>query len=179
MTKKHFETEQEQFWAGEFGTEYIERNRGDALLASNLNFFNQALKSAGKITSCIEFGANIGMNLKALKLLHPGLKLQGIEINEEAAKQLSDVVGMIVAPALLATILRWKGHTRFFVAHLLIALGFGAINLFPEVARLLSQSLALVGIPYRIWTDPSDLLALPVLLLSWHFFTQKRVKDVK
>jgi hypothetical protein len=31
-----FKTEQEAFWAGEFGTEYIKRNQGDALLASNL-----------------------------------------------------------------------------------------------------------------------------------------------
>lgn len=91
--KKNYETEQEEFWAGHFGTEYIERNRGDALLASNLNFFTKALGSAGKISSCIEFGANIGMNLKALKLLRPELKMQGIEINKEAAKQLGDVVG--------------------------------------------------------------------------------------
>jgi len=40
----------------------------------------------------IEFGANIGMNLKALKLLHPGLDTHAIEINAEAAKQLADVV---------------------------------------------------------------------------------------
>jgi spore coat polysaccharide biosynthesis protein SpsF len=34
-----FKTEQEIFWAGEFGTEYIQRNQGSALLASNLHFF--------------------------------------------------------------------------------------------------------------------------------------------
>ena len=28
-------TEQEAFWAGDFGTEYIQSNQGDALLASN------------------------------------------------------------------------------------------------------------------------------------------------
>lgn len=93
MTERKFETEQEQFWAGEFGTEYIDRNKGDALLASNLNFFTHALRSADKFASCIEFGANIGMNLKALQLLHPGLKLQGIEINADAAKELGQVVG--------------------------------------------------------------------------------------
>lgn len=91
--KKNYETEQEQFWAGQFGTEYIVRNRGDALLASNLNFFTKALGCAGKFVSCIEFGANIGMNLKALRLLRPELTLQGIEINEDAAKQLCDVIG--------------------------------------------------------------------------------------
>lgn len=87
-----FRTEQEDFWAGDFGTEYIERNQGDALLASNLDFFAKALRGARGIRSCIEFGANIGMNLKALKLLHPGIDAHGIEINAEAARKLGTVV---------------------------------------------------------------------------------------
>jgi spore coat polysaccharide biosynthesis protein SpsF len=45
------------------------------------------------INSCIEFGANIGMNLKALKSLYPSMKQQAIEINEDAAKELSQWVG--------------------------------------------------------------------------------------
>ena len=87
-----FKTEQEAFWAGEFGTEYIQRNQGDALLASNLDFFGKALRQARGIKSCIEFGANIGMNLKALNLLHPGIDAHAIEINAEAAKQLGEVI---------------------------------------------------------------------------------------
>ena len=95
MTKSEntYKTEQETFWAGEFGTEYIQRNQGDFLLASNLNFFASALRAARGVKSCLEFGANIGMNLKALKLLHPGIDVHGIEINAEAAHQLSQVVG--------------------------------------------------------------------------------------
>jgi len=87
-----FKTEQEAFWAGDFGTAYIDRNRGDALLASNLDFFAKALRQARGVDSCIEFGANIGMNLRALKLLHPGQAQFGIEINPEAARQLGEVV---------------------------------------------------------------------------------------
>lgn len=87
-----FKTEQEAFWAGDFGTQYIARNQGDALLASNLDFFSKALRSARRIQSCLEFGANIGMNLKALKLLHPSIDAHAIEINGEAAKQLSTVI---------------------------------------------------------------------------------------
>lgn len=41
-----FTTEQEAFWAGEFGNAYMERNRGEALLASNLNFYSRALRGA-------------------------------------------------------------------------------------------------------------------------------------
>lgn len=87
-----FKTEQEEFWAGDFGDDYIDRNKGDKLLASNLKFFSKALARATNINSCIEFGANIGMNLRALKLLHPELNLNAIEINQQAAKQLSEII---------------------------------------------------------------------------------------
>jgi pseudaminic acid biosynthesis-associated methylase len=87
-----YTTEQEAFWAGAFGTEYIRRNQGDALLASNLDFFCKALRGTRRIDSCIEFGANIGMNLKALKLLQPSQEQHGIEINADAVRELSKVI---------------------------------------------------------------------------------------
>ena len=83
-----FRTEQEAFWAGEFGTQYIDRNQGDMLLAANLDFFNKALRSTAKLDTCIEFGANIGMNLSALKLLHPRQVQHAVEINADAASAL-------------------------------------------------------------------------------------------
>lgn len=89
----NYTTAQEEFWASSFGKEYIGRNDSNQLLASNLNFFAKALNQAGKISSCLEFGANIGMNLKALQLLYPGVVLKGIEINAVAAKSLRDLVG--------------------------------------------------------------------------------------
>ena len=90
---KKFKTPQEEFWATEFGKEYIGRNDSKELLASNLNFFVKALKQAGKVNSCLELGANIGMNLRALKLLFPNIKQYGVEINPDAVKQLSDFIG--------------------------------------------------------------------------------------
>jgi spore coat polysaccharide biosynthesis protein SpsF len=87
-----YKTDQEAFWAGDFGKDYINRNQGDALLASNLDFFGKALRQARGIKNCIEFGANIGMNLKALQLLHPRIDAHAIEINAEAAKQLGAVI---------------------------------------------------------------------------------------
>lgn len=87
-----FKTDQEAFWAGQFGTDYIQRNQGDALLASNLAFFAKALHQAKGFKSCIEFGANIGMNLKALKLLYPNLDAHAIEINADAAQELAQVI---------------------------------------------------------------------------------------
>lgn len=87
-----YRTDQEDFWAGSFGTDYIRRNQGDALLASNLDFFGKSLRAARGLRSCIEFGANIGMNLKALRLLRPDLDCHGIEINSDAARLLADVI---------------------------------------------------------------------------------------
>jgi pseudaminic acid biosynthesis-associated methylase len=84
-----FKTEQEEFWAGKFGTDYIQRNTGAALLAANLNFFVKALARARRPAHCIEFGANIGMNLRALKLLYPSMEQHAIEINADAVTELS------------------------------------------------------------------------------------------
>ena len=92
MSHTDYATPQEQFWAGEFGTAYIERNQGDKLLAANLDFFTKALKQTRQLGSCIEFGANIGMNLKALNLLYPAMQTHGIEINADAAKQLANTI---------------------------------------------------------------------------------------
>ena len=88
-----YKTEQEAFWAGKFGSEYIGRNESSGLLASNLHFFSRALQRAGRVDSCVEFGANIGMNLRALKLLFPQMTQRGIEINAEAAKILGEFIG--------------------------------------------------------------------------------------
>lgn len=87
-----YKTEQENFWAGNFGTEYITRNNSDQLLASNLDFFSKALKTTKGIENCIEFGANIGMNLKAIKLLFPKLVQHAIEINSDAAQVLRETI---------------------------------------------------------------------------------------
>lgn len=92
---KNYITPQEEFWAGDFGSEYISRNQGDLLLASNLNFFGKALARIETLSSCIEFGANIGMNLQAIKLLYPNSLLKAIEINPDAAKQLAKHIGKL------------------------------------------------------------------------------------
>jgi pseudaminic acid biosynthesis-associated methylase len=91
--RRKFQTPQEEFWAGDFGTDYIGRNDGPGLLASNIQFFVTALRQAGQITSCLELGANIGMNLRALQCLFPDMELRGIEINTDAASKLAALIG--------------------------------------------------------------------------------------
>jgi pseudaminic acid biosynthesis-associated methylase len=87
-----YTTEQEAFWAGEFGNGYVQRNVGDAWVAANLALFSQALRTTPALTSCIEFGANIGLNLRALKLLCPQMDLHAVEINADAVRELSQVI---------------------------------------------------------------------------------------
>lgn len=93
---KQYQTEQEKFWAGEFGDEYIARNKDAWLLASNLSLFSSILKRTQGVTSVIEFGANIGMNIHALKNLLPHAKLSAIEINAKAVEQLSQIKDLTV-----------------------------------------------------------------------------------
>jgi spore coat polysaccharide biosynthesis protein SpsF len=83
-----YKTEQESFWSGEFGDEYIERNQGEASIASNTALFSKILKLTNSISTMIEFGANIGLNLKAIKRLLPEVELSAIEINGKAVAQL-------------------------------------------------------------------------------------------
>ena len=86
-------TDQEDFWAGVFGDDYIERNKGAEILASNLNFFSRILSKTNELNSCLEFGSNIGMNLKAIRLLYPKISIKAIEINKKACEELSILIG--------------------------------------------------------------------------------------
>lgn len=79
-----YRTKQESFWAGNFGDEYVERNQSRELLASNLHFFSKVLSDAVKVESTFEVGCNVGMNMRALKLLLPNADHTGIEINKKA-----------------------------------------------------------------------------------------------
>jgi spore coat polysaccharide biosynthesis protein SpsF len=106
---KRKETEQEIFWAGHFGAEYIQRNQGAALLSSNINFFAKALRVARNLKTCLEIGANIGMNLEALKLLYPKQAQYGIEINADAARELARRIPQIKCIINLSWILLLSG----------------------------------------------------------------------
>lgn len=83
-----FQTPQENFWAGEFGDAYIQRNQGAALLATKTALFARLVCRLRRAESIIEFGANIGLNLKALHGLLPQASLSAIEINPNAVDAL-------------------------------------------------------------------------------------------
>jgi pseudaminic acid biosynthesis-associated methylase len=82
-------SEQEVFWAGKFGEDYISRNQSSNYLASNTHFFSNILSTVGvKPENILEVGANIGMNIDALRNLIPECEYSAIEINSTAADQL-------------------------------------------------------------------------------------------
>ncbi|MEJ2680903.1 MAG: pseudaminic acid biosynthesis-associated methylase [Gammaproteobacteria bacterium] len=88
----HYKTEQEKFWAGQFGNEYTQRNQSEISVASNTALFSKIFSSTRSISSAIEFGANIGLNLKAIKHLAPKIELSAIEINKNAIDQLKNEI---------------------------------------------------------------------------------------
>ena len=73
----------EEFWKGDFGNEYTQRNVGR--VGINREFFRRALLKAENVNSLIEFGAGSGENLQALHELAPEKELAGVEINATAA----------------------------------------------------------------------------------------------
>jgi len=83
-----YTTEQEDFWAGEFGDDYINRNNDAELVAANVALFARVLTATQSVGSVIEFGANIGLNLRAIRHLLPKAGLAAIEINAQAVADL-------------------------------------------------------------------------------------------
>ncbi len=117
---EQYVTEQEEFWAGTFGDEYISRNQDKELFASKIGFWSQIIHLCGTISSCLELGPNIGLNLKALGILMPHLQMAGVEINEKAAEECSKLERVNVVNA---SILEYKSDETFdltFTAGVLI-----------------------------------------------------------
>jgi len=83
------ETEQEKFWKGKFGNEYIDRNRMGT--GSNLSLFSRILSKTANISSVIELGSNIGLNLIAINQLLPKAHLAAMEINNQAILELKKI----------------------------------------------------------------------------------------
>ena len=78
-------SEQEKFWKGNFGDEYIRRDKLDSV-ASNTSFFSEIIGRTDCIKSVLELGCNIGNNLKAMKNIIPEAEMQGVEINSKAVE---------------------------------------------------------------------------------------------
>jgi len=93
---KGLKTEQEKFWAGKFGDDYVERGNRSHSLSNNISLFSKILSRTKSIESVIEFGANIGLNLIAIKQLLHNVELSAIEINKKSVQELELLEGLKV-----------------------------------------------------------------------------------
>src|SRR5258706_15688464 len=91
-----FSTEQENFWAGQFGDEYTIRNDGATEIASNMALFAKVLAHTRSVGSVLELGANRGLNIRALRNLLPDAAMTALEINEQAAARLRTIESLNV-----------------------------------------------------------------------------------
>ena len=83
-----YKTEQEEFWASDFGDDYINRNLVENIAPTRRNMFSKIISRTDNVTSIVEFGANIGSNLFALHSLLPNCNLSAVEINSKAVQTL-------------------------------------------------------------------------------------------
>ncbi len=91
--------------------------------------------------------------------------------------KLSDFAGMIVAPVLLATLVRARSRSTLMACHVAVGSVFAGIQLSVPFANLWSSAMGLFGHPWTITSDPTDLIALPMLAVSWHVLVPKMRAD--
>lgn len=80
-------TEQEAFWSGSFGDEYTARN-ASADPQGRMRILSEIISRTRDVSSVLEFGANIGLNIRALQKLLPKATFSAVEINSRACDEL-------------------------------------------------------------------------------------------
>lgn len=81
--------------------------------------------------------------------------------------KLSDLAGLVVAPVLVAAVIGAKTARGRAAAFAAVAGPFAAIKLSAAAASALVLAAKVVGLRFRIWQDPTDLLAFVALLPAW------------
>ena len=157
-----FETDQEAFWAGEFGDDYMTRNKGPQWIANNLALFSSVLKRTVGVRSVLELGANIGLNLQALRLLLPDATLSAVEINDKAVAELRKLPGLRIHHQSILQFAGDEPHDLVLIKGVMIHLNQDKL---PDVYDLMVRSSARyvclveyynpspVAIPYRGHAD--------------------------
>ncbi len=120
--------DQELFWSSEFGTDYLERNKGKLLIASNANLFNKVFSFMDEPPkSILELGANIGLNFLGISKLGNSVDYTGVEINPVAHAELSK----LPVTAVLASLFDYNPESQFdlvFTKGVLIHLNPSRLN---------------------------------------------------
>lgn len=115
----------------------------------------------------------------ARALVHPAwlVGLGALAVNDWALKgahvlpgavtgKLSDVAGLFIAPALFAALVRARTRRAVLAAHVAVAVVFAVVKVVPAATHALEALLSLF-VRSRVWTDPTDLVALPMVAVAW------------
>lgn len=110
-------------------------------------------------------------------LLHPIwlVSLAVLVVNDHILKEsvaagavtgkLSDFAGLIVAPILVATLLRLKSRTGVWMASGAVMSVFATINVWPAAASVWDGAMSTIW-PWVTTVDPTDLIAIPFALVA-------------
>jgi hypothetical protein len=90
--------------------------------------------------------------------------------------KLSDFAGLIIAPVLLCAACSASSDRLRALLFGAVVLGFAAIKLSPVLADDAAAALTAIGVPSRIWCDPTDLIAFVVL--PWAARLAQRVEPM-
>jgi hypothetical protein len=89
--------------------------------------------------------------------------------------KLSDFAGLIVAPVLAVALVRARTPRARAACFAAIALPFVLMNLWPAVARAVEGVTAYARVGWRVWCDPTDLVALVALPIAWRIVSRARL----
>lgn len=95
--------------------------------------------------------------------------LKASELMPALSGKLSDFAGLLVAPVLLAVLLRVKTRRGLWLSAAAVGAVFSAINLSPSIATTWDAMVSTL-MPYRTTVDPTDLVALVMLPLAVMMF---------
>jgi pseudaminic acid biosynthesis-associated methylase len=79
-------TRLEQLWSGEFGNDYVDRNRMAS--AGRYEFWAALIRDLPEVKTILEVGCNVGANLRWLADLRRPQDVYGIDINVKALNEL-------------------------------------------------------------------------------------------
>ena len=156
------------------GDRYIDRNQKQRTIAANTNLFSKVFRRTRGVESIIEFGANIGLNQKAIKNLKPDARRVAVEINERAAEILGQEIGAenVINESILELDLK-EQFDMSFIKGVLIHINPNELQSVYE--KLYNASKRYIAY-YRIFqsiTSNYSLQRTPVIVYSNEIFREK------
>lgn len=105
--------------------------------------------------------------------------LKGSRVPGIVTGKLSDLAGLVVAPVLVCALVRARSPVVRALCFAIVILPFSAIKVVPAATQAVAAGLSAVGIPSRLWTDWSDLIALVVLPIAWRLASPSDTEVVR